>query len=108
MVAHPNPRQEEVEPADERVETEVPPRDRLVVVEQGRVGVGEPVAQRVGVGRGKPAEAERGELAGHREVADGDRALGEQRLTAHFDESLAVVEERAALALARMMRRRDR
>jgi DNA-binding GntR family transcriptional regulator len=38
----------------------------------------------------------------------GDRALGEQRLTAHFDESLAVVEERAALALARMMRRRDR
>lgn len=41
-------------------------------------------------------------------LLDGDHALGEQRLTAHFDESLAVVEERAALALARMVRRRDR
>lgn len=41
-------------------------------------------------------------------LLDGDSALGERRLTAHFDDSLAVVEQRAALALARMMRRRDR
>ena len=41
MVAHGNVRQEDVEPADERVEAEVPPRHRLVVVEQGGVGVRE-------------------------------------------------------------------
>ena len=57
MVAHRDPRQEEVEPADERVEAEVPPGQRLVVVEQGGVGVGEPAPQRPGIGRGEPAEA---------------------------------------------------
>ena len=41
-------------------------------------------------------------------VLDGDVALAEQRLVGHFDESLAVVEERAALTIARMLDRRDR
>ena len=41
-------------------------------------------------------------------VLDGDGALAEQRLVGHFDESLAVVEERAALTIARMLDRRDR
>ena len=59
MVAHRHPRQEEVEPADERVEAEVPPGQRLVVVEQGGVGVGEPASQRPGIARGEPTEAER-------------------------------------------------
>jgi DNA-binding GntR family transcriptional regulator len=39
-------------------------------------------------------------------LLDGDAALGEARLTGHFDESLAVVEERAALTIARMLERR--
>lgn len=39
-------------------------------------------------------------------VLDGDLAAAESRLTGHFDESLAVVEERAALTIARMLDRR--
>jgi DNA-binding GntR family transcriptional regulator len=39
-------------------------------------------------------------------VLDGDLATAEERLVGHFDESLAVVEERAALAIARMLDRR--
>ena len=38
-------------------------------------------------------------------VLDGDLALAERRLIGHFDESLAVVEERAAQAIARMLDR---
>jgi hypothetical protein len=44
MVAHRDVRQEEVEPAHERVEAEVPPGERLVVVEQVGVGVGQPAS----------------------------------------------------------------
>jgi DNA-binding GntR family transcriptional regulator len=40
-------------------------------------------------------------------VLDGDLATAEERLIGHFDESLAVVEERAALAIARMLDRRS-
>ncbi len=39
-------------------------------------------------------------------LLDGDLGEAEARLVAHFDESLAVVEERAVLALARMLERR--
>jgi len=80
MVAHRNLRQQEVEPAHERVEAEVPPGQRLVVVEQVGVGVGEPASQRPGIARGEPAEAERSELARHREVTDGDGAAVQRRL----------------------------
>lgn len=41
-------------------------------------------------------------------VLAGDLELAERRLIGHFDESLAVVEERAAHALARMLDRRPR
>lgn len=41
-------------------------------------------------------------------LLDGDLARAEDRLVAHFDESLAVVEERAALTIARMLERRVR
>lgn len=40
-------------------------------------------------------------------LVDGDLAEAEVRLTGHFGESLAIVEERAALALARMLGRRS-
>ena len=39
-------------------------------------------------------------------VLDGDLEGAEERLVGHFDESLAVVEERAALTIARMLDRR--
>lgn len=39
-------------------------------------------------------------------VLDGDLAAAEDRLVGHFDESLAVVEERTALTIARMLDRR--
>jgi DNA-binding GntR family transcriptional regulator len=41
-------------------------------------------------------------------VLDGDLAEAERRLVGHLDESLAVVEQRAALTIARMLDRRPR
>jgi DNA-binding GntR family transcriptional regulator len=41
-------------------------------------------------------------------LLEGDLAVAEQRLLGHFAESLAVVEERAALTIARMLERRPR
>ena len=39
-------------------------------------------------------------------LLDSDIALAEERLIGHFAESLSVVEERAALVIARMLDRR--
>ena len=41
-------------------------------------------------------------------LLEGDLAEAEVRLVGHFQESLAVVEERAALTIARMLSRRNR
>jgi DNA-binding GntR family transcriptional regulator len=41
-------------------------------------------------------------------LLDGDLAEAERRLVGHFEESLAVVEERAALTIAQMLSRRTR